>query len=95
MALTAIDLAKSASLQEDVQLRKTLQKDIGSLKNTSSGKNMTELREHKVKQRKTNYYIAIVAYSCENNLVLKIDQDYSIKNDADLSPISTNKNNFY
>ena len=37
MAMTAIDLSNSNSLSQNVNLRNTLQKNIGPLKTTSNG----------------------------------------------------------
>ena len=37
----------------------------------------------------------MAAHPCENDLVLDIDQDYSITNGANPSPIGTNNNSLY
>ena len=61
MGLTAVDLANSAALQDNVALRNNLQKSLPLLSTATNGSSIAQLRKQRRKTRQPNIYESMAA----------------------------------
>ena len=92
IALTAIDLSNSSSLSQNVKLRSILQENIGTLKTSSNGTSVAQLRKSKRIQRKKHVNEVTSTLPLKNGDYFTEISNLKHKSSAIVLPIGTNDN---